>query len=315
MNLPDYADVLAAAERIRPYVKRTPVLTSSFFDERSGASLFFKCENFQKMGAFKFRGACNAVFGTELEALRGGVVTHSSGNHGQALALAARMRGVPAHVVMPDNAARVKLEAVRGYGATVHFCASTQAAREATTARIMAETGAVLVHPYDDVRIMAGQGTAALELIDEVADLDIVLAPVGGGGLLSGTALAAQGRNPRLRVIGAEPRGADDAWRSLAAGVITPVAAPDTVADGLRATLGPRAFAVMREHVERIVTVDDEAIIAAMRLTWERMKILIEPSSAVPLAAVLAEPALFAGRRVGIIVSGGNVDLARLPWQ
>ena len=263
MMRPEYADVLRAADTIRPYVKTTPVLTSRYFDERCGAELFFKCENFQKMGAFKFRGACNALFGSDPETLRGGVVTHSSGNHGQALALAARMRGVPAHVVMPDNASAVKVEAVRGYGAQVHFCAPTQAAREAAAERIMADTGAVLVHPYNDARIIAGQGTAALELMTEVPELDVLLAPVGGGGLMSGTALAGHGGQRRLRVIGAEPAGADDAFRSLAAGRIVPVDQPETVADGLRATLGPLPFAILREHLERIITVDDAAIIDA----------------------------------------------------
>lgn len=313
--LPDFSDVLAAAERIAPMVKTTPVLTSSYFDERSGAQLFFKAENFQRMGAFKFRGACNAVFSEDVDALKGGVVTHSSGNHGQALALAAKMRGIPAHIVMPENASAVKVAAVRGYGATVHFCAPTQAAREQTTERILSETGASLIHPYDDDRIIAGQGTAALELLRSHPELDVVMAPVGGGGLISGTALAAHGLRSDIRVIGAEPAGADDAWRSLKAGEIIPVPHPDTVADGLRATIGKRNFSLIRDHLEQILTVVDRDIIEAMRLVWERMKIVIEPSSAVPVAAVLKYPEVFARQRVGIILSGGNVDLAKLPWQ
>ncbi|MBI2380187.1 MAG: pyridoxal-phosphate dependent enzyme [Gammaproteobacteria bacterium] len=314
MDLPNFTDVQAAAERIRPLVKRTPVMTCNHLNELSGAELLFKCENFQTMGAFKFRGACNALFGGKAEDLSGGVVTQSSGNHGAALALAARRRGIPAHVVMPENSVPVKVEAVRGYGATVHFCAANQTARDAMTAQIQAQTGAVLVHPYNDSAIIAGQGTAALELLDEVGRLDVLMAPVGGGGLMSGTALAGRGVDQGMRIVGAEPAGADDAWRSLRAGVITPVEKPDTIADGLRATLGPRPFVLLTELGVEILTVDEAAIVAAMRLIWERMKLVIEPSSAVPLAAVLSYPEQFAGRRVGIILTGGNVDLGALPW-
>ncbi len=303
-----------AHERIRGHAHRTPVLRSKQLDRRCGAELFFKCENFQKVGAFKFRGALNAVSSLAAEELARGVATHSSGNHAQALALAARLCGTTAYIVMPRTAPAVKLAAVRGYGAQVIPCEPTLQARESETARVIGETGAVLIHPYNDARIIAGQATAAKELIAEVPSLDLILAPVGGGGLLSGTALAAHHLSPSTRVIGAEPSGADDAYRSLRTGRIQPSIDPDTIADGLLTSLGELTFAVIRRRVEEIVTVDDDAIIAAMRLVWERMKIIIEPSSAVPLAAVLAGKVEVAGKRVGIIFSGGNVDLDRLPW-
>lgn len=294
---------------------RTPVLTCATLDLMAGASLFFKCENFQKVGAFKMRGAANAVFSlTDQEAARG-VATHSSGNHAQALALAARLRGIPAHIVMPSTAPAVKRAAVAGYGAEIITCEPTLEARESTLADVVARTGAAFIHPYDNDRIIAGQGTAAMELLEDVPDLDLVMAPVGGGGLLSGTALATRAMAPGARIIAAEPSGADDAARSLKAGSIFPSVHPDTVADGLLTSLGQRNFSIITSHVEGIWTVADPAIIAAMKLTWERMKIIIEPSSAVCLAALLERPDQVAGLRVGIILSGGNVDLDKLPWS
>ncbi len=311
---PTLQDIRAAAARIAPYARRTPVMTCRTIDERCGASLFFKCENFQRVGAFKFRGACNAVFSLSDAAAARGAVTHSSGNHAQALALAARLRGIPAYIVMPRNAPEVKKSAVMGYGGQITYCEPTLAAREETTARIAQETGAALVHPYNDYRVIAGQGTAALELWEEIGELDAVIVPVGGGGLLSGTAIAVAAHSPGTPVYGAEPAAADDAQRSLRAGRILPAGNPKTVADGLLTSLGDRTFPILQRLVRDIVTVSEDEIIAAMRLVWERMKIVIEPSAAVPLAAVIARRIDFAGRRVGIILSGGNVDLSRLPW-
>ncbi len=312
---PNLADVRAAAARIAPYARRTPVMTSRTLDDRTSAALFFKCENFQRVGAFKFRGACNAVFSlTDAEAARG-VATHSSGNHAQALACAAQLRGIPAHIVMPRNASAVKQAAVAGYGGRITLCEPTLAAREETTGHIMRETGATLVHPYNDERVIAGQGTATLELCEEVPNLDAVLAPVGGGGLMSGTAIVANALLPNAAVYGAEPMAADDAQRSLRAGQIIPANNPETVADGLLTTLGDKNFAILKQFVRDIVTVSEEEIIAAMRFVWERMKIVIEPSAAVPVAVALSGRLDLRGKRVGVILSGGNVDLARLPWQ
>jgi threonine dehydratase len=311
----DLASIRAAHARIRSHVHRTPVLTSRSLDAVAGAILFFKCENLQKIGAFKARGACNAVFSLdEAEASRG-VVTHSSGNHGAALAWAAARRGIPAWVVMPENSAQIKKAAVQGLGATVRFCAPTLEARDTTCAAVQAETGALLIHPYDDWRVIAGQGTAALELLEQVPDLDVVITPVGGGGLLSGTAIASRGIDPSIRVYGAEPAGADDAWQSLQSGRIVPQTDPHTIADGLRSSLGAKTFAVLSTLVESIGTTSEEAIVRAMRLTWDKLKMVIEPSAAVPLAALLERKLPVAGQRVGIVVSGGNVDLDRLPWQ
>lgn len=311
----DLAAIRAAHARIRPHVHRTPVLTSRSLDAAAGATLFFKCENLQKIGAFKARGACNAVFSLdEAEASRG-VVTHSSGNHGAALAWAAARRGIPAWVVMPENSAQIKKAAVQGLGATVRFCAPTLEARDTTCAAVQAETGALLIHPYDDWRVIAGQGTAALELLEQVPDLDTVITPVGGGGLLSGTAIASRGIDPSIRVYGAEPAGADDAWQSLQSGSIVPQTDPRTIADGLRSSLGVKTFAVLSTLVESIGTTSEEAIVRAMRLTWDKLKLVIEPSAAVPLAALLERKLPVAGGRVGIVISGGNVDLDRLPWQ
>lgn len=308
-------DIRAAAARIADHVHRTPVLTGRSVDDWAGCELFFKCENMQRVGAFKMRGATNAVFSlSDVEAARG-VATHSSGNHAQALALAARLRGVPAHVVMPTGAPAVKRRAVEGYGATIYDCEPTLAARESTLEQVVAETGATFVHPYDDARTVAGQGTAALELLEEVPDLDLVVTPVGGGGLLSGTALAVAAVAPGALVFAAEPTGADDAARSLVTGEIQPSVDPDTICDGLLTSLGELNFPIIRKHVAGIWTVDDGATIEAMRLIWERLKIVVEPSAAVTLAAVAANPDVTAGKRVGVILSGGNVDLERLPWR
>jgi threonine dehydratase len=318
LALPDLADIRAAHARIAPLIHRTPALTCRTLDELAGAELVFKCENLQKVGAFKARGATNAVQSLDEATAARGVATHSSGNHAQALALAARMRGVPAHIVMPRTAPEVKRAAVAGYGARIIPCEPTLHAREETLASVVAETGAHVVHPYDDPRVIAGQGTAVLELLEDAGPLDAVITPVGGGGLLSGTAIAVSGidaeRGMRTRVYAGEPRGADDAARSLAAGELIPSVDPDTVCDGLLTSLSPRTFAAIQRHVAAILTVDDAAIVRAMRLVWERMKLVIEPSAAVPLAAVLERRQEIAGRRIGVVFSGGNVDLGRLPW-
>jgi threonine dehydratase len=304
-----------ARDRIAGKVNVTPVLTSSTLDGLTGARLFFKCENFQKGGAFKARGATNAVFALSETQARRGVATHSSGNHGAALARAAALRGIRACVVMPDNTAQAKRAAVARYGAEITWCPPTQAARESTVRQVLAATGATLIHPYDDLLVMAGQGTAAVELLRAVPDVEVLLCPVGGGGLLSGTAVAAKTLEPAIRVIGVEPAGADDAARSLRSGRIVPVEHPNTIADGLRATIGEHPFAEIRRRVEDIITVTDEAIVRAMRQLWEVMKIVVEPSGAVPYAALLDAAPAFRGRRIGIIVSGGNLDLDRLPWS
>jgi threonine dehydratase len=291
------------------------VLTCASLDAMAGAHLFLKCENFQKVGAFKFRGACNAVFSlSEAEAARG-VVTHSSGNHAQALALAARLRGIQAYIVMPSNAPAVKKAAVAGYGGQITFCEPTLEAREATTRAIIAQTSATLIHPFDNPLVIAGQGTAAMELLEEVPDLDMIMAPVGGGGLLSGTALAAHTLHPGLRVIAAEPENADDAYRSLLAGRILPSISPRTIADGLLTSLSELTFSIIQAHVEQIITVSEAYIIQGMRAAWERAKIIIEPSAAVPVGALLEKKVDLSGLKVGVILSGGNVDLDRLPWQ
>ena len=314
LQYPTLTDVRAAAARIKPYAHHTPVFTCTSLNGLTGAELLCKCENFQKVGAFKFRGACNAVFGLSDQDARYGVATHSSGNHAAAVALAARLRGVPAHIVMPDNAPAVKKAAVAGYGGTIVYCAPTLAARETTLERVVHETGATFIHPYNDARVIAGQGTAALELLTDVADLDVIMAPVGGGGLLSGTALVTTALSPSTQVIAAEPEAADDAYRSLQAGEILPANDPRTIADGLRTSLGPLTFAIMQQHVQQIVTVSEEAIVSAMRYVWERMKIVIEPSAAVPIGALLEKKLDLTGKRIGVILSGGNVSLDHLPW-
>ena len=312
---PNLTEVLEAARRIQPYAHRTPVLTCASLDQQVGAQVFLKCENLQKVGAFKFRGACNAVFSLpETDAARG-VATHSSGNHAQGLALAARLRGIPAYIVMPDKAPAVKRVAVEGYGGKITFCEQTLEARESTLAQVAAETGATVVHPYNNYQVIAGQGTAVLELLQDVPDLDVILVPVGGGGLLSGTAIAAKELFPRIRVIAAEPEQADDAFRSLAAGKIIPSVNPRSVADGLLASLGDLTFPIIQERVEQIVTVSEAGIVEAMKFVWERAKIVIEPSAAVPVGALWEHRIDLTGLRVGVILSGGNVDLDRLPWE
>jgi threonine dehydratase len=312
---PTFQDIEGAAERILAFAHRTPVLTCSGLDALTGARLFFKCENFQKVGAFKFRGAANAVFSLPEAEARRGVATHSSGNHAQALALAARLRGVPAHIVMPQNSPRIKVEAVRGYGGRIVFCPPTQEDRERTLREVAVQTGAVFIHPYDNPAVIAGQATCARELLEEVPGLDLLLAPVGGGGLASGTALAARYWSPSTRVVAAEPKEADDACRSLQAGRILPSLAPKTIADGLRTSLGELTFPILRALLSAVVTASEQAIVRAMRLIWERMKLLVEPSAAVPLAALLEGGISVQGLRVGIILSGGNLDLDSLPWQ
>ena len=306
--------VQEARERIAGKVDLTPVLTSSTLDAEAGAQLHFKCENFQKSGSFKARGATNAVFALSPEEARRGVATHSSGNHAAALSRAARVRGVPAYIVMPDNSPQAKRAAVARYGGEITYCEATLAARESAARELVAATGATLIHPYDDLAVMAGQGTAAAELLTQLPELEVILCPVGGGGLLSGTAVAAKSLKPSVRVIGVEPAGADDAARSFRAGRILPIVKPDTIADGLRASLGERPFAVIRRLVDDITTVSDELIVRAMRRIWEVMKIVVEPSAAVPYAALLGERTELRGRRIGLILSGGNLDLERLPW-
>lgn len=309
LGLPDLDGIRAAAARIAAHVHRTPVLFSASLDELAGCSLRFKCENFQKVGAFKARGAHNAVFSlAEEEAVRG-VATHSSGNHAAALALAARRRGIPAHIVMPSSAPAVKRAAVEGYGARIVDCEPTLQAREEGLARVLEETSAVFIHPYDDARVIAGQGTACLEFLAQAPDLEVLLVPVGGGGLASGTCLAGHGLKPHLQILGVEPTGADDAARSLQAGELIPSLSPQTIADGLLTSLSPRTFTALQAHLDDILCVDDEAILRAMRLLFERMKLVVEPSAAVVLAAVLGEGERFAGKRVGLILSGGNVNL------
>ncbi len=313
-NIPNLSDIRQAADRIAPHAHRTPVFTCEDINRLCDAELFFKCENFQKVGAFKFRGACNAVFSLPEKEANRGVATHSSGNHAAALSLAARLRGIPAFIVMPRNAPVVKKNAVAAYGGKIHFCEPTLRAREETLAKVVQVTGAHFVHPYNDYRVIAGQGTAALELLQDCRDLQMILAPVGGGGLLSGTALAVSELSPSTKVIAAEPAGADDAYRSMQAGRIIPSENPVTIADGLLTSLGSLTFPIIREHVRQIVTVSEQAIVDAMRLIWERMKIVVEPSAAVPLGVLLEKKIDVRGKRVGIILSGGNVDMDNLPW-
>ncbi len=310
----DLAAIRAAHDRIRPHINRTPVLTSARLDAASGASLFFKCENFQKVGAFKARGATNAVFSLDDAIAQRGVATHSSGNHAAALSRAAKLRGIPAHIVMPSNSPKVKVRAVEGYGGRIVFCEPTEAAREAACADVIAKTGATLIHPFENEDVMAGQGTAAVELLEDI-DVDLVLCPVGGGGLLCGTAVAAKTMQPKIKVIAVEPANADDAAQSFRAGRLMPLAKPDTIADGLRTNVGAPNFAIIQRYVDDIVTVSEEAIISAMRTIWETMKIVIEPSAAVPYAAIMERKIDIDGQRVGIILTGGNVDLDALPWK
>jgi len=306
--------IQAARERIAGRVLHTPVLESATLNRLAGAQLYFKCENLQHGGAFKARGATNAVLSMGASELRAGVVTHSSGNHGSALARAAALRGVAARIVMPRDSSQAKIEAVRRYGGEVVLCEPTLAAREAQAAQLIADSGAAFVHPYDDVRVIAGQGTIALELLEQVPELDWLLLPVGGGGLASGVAVAARALAPTLRVVAVEPQGADDAQRSLAAGVLQPARPAATIADGLRGALSARTFGLIRRHVDDIVTVSDSAIVQAMRTLWQQLRVIVEASSAVPYAAVQTGQLDVAGARVGIILTGGNVDLDQLPW-
>jgi threonine dehydratase/serine racemase len=310
------ADIRAAAARLAPWIHRTPIMTCSTLDRLAGRRLFFKCEQWQKVGAFKFRGAMNAVLRLSEGDAACGVVTHSSGNHAQALALAAQLRGIAAHIVMPRTASPVKRRAVEGYGATVVECEPTLAARETTVAEVQRRTGAVLIPPYNHPDVIAGQGTCVLEMLEDHPDLDAVIAPIGGGGLMAGTAIAARGVKPTIWIFAAEPLGADDAARSKARGELIPQTAPQTVADGLLTSLGDLTWPIVRDEVEAVITVSEEEIVAAMRLSWERAKLLIEPSSAVTVAAVLTPRfrALSDLTNVGVILSGGNVNLDQLPW-
>ena len=311
----DLDTIRAAHERIRPFIHRTPVLTSSRLDEASGASLFFKCENFQKIGAFKARGATNAVFSLDDATARRGVATHSSGNHGAALARAAKLRGIPAHIIMPSNSVKVKVRAVESYGARIVFCEPTQAARESACADVIAKTGATLIHSFENEDVIAGQGTATVELLEDIPDVDLVMCPVGGGGLLCGTAVAAKTMRPEIKVIAVEPANADDAAQSFRAGRLIRTEKKFTIADGLRTNVGAPNFSIIQRYVDDIVTVSEEAIIVAMRTVWETLKIIIEPSAAVPNAAILESKIDIGGKRVGMIVTGGNVDLDALPWN
>jgi len=311
----NFADIERAAARILAYAVRTPVLRSAHLDELTGAQLLFKCENLQRAGAFKFRGACNAVMALADDVAARGVVTHSAGNHGAALALAARLRGIPAYIVVPEGTVKSKIDAIREYGAALHFCAPTLAAREIECERLRVETGATLVHPFESPYVIAGQGTAALELIREGGELDLVMTPISGGGLIGGTAIAARALLPQIEVFAAEPEGAADAFESLRRGERVTDVVPDTICDGLRASIGAVNFSLLQQFSVKVMPVSDAQSIAAMRLIFERLKLVIEPSSATVLAAVLRHREHFAGKRVGLILSGGNVDLDRLPWQ
>lgn len=313
-TIPTLSDIQDAHQRISEFAHRTPVLSSAKVNERARSNLFFKCENFQRVGAFKFRGACNAVFSLSENEYTRGVATHSSGNHAQALALSAKLKGIPAYVVMPENAPKVKVEAVRNYGAEITFCEASLDARENTLADIVEKTGATIIHPYNDARIVAGQGTAALELLQEYPDLDVILTPIGGGGLLSGTAIAAKTLKPDIKIIGTEPELADDAYHSFKTGKLIKAYGTKTIADGLRTSLGTLPFSIIQEYVDDIVTVSEASIIEAMRFIWERMNIIIEPSCAVPVAAIFEQKIDVQNKKVGIILTGGNVDLGNLPW-
>ena len=315
MYIPTFGDVLAAHARIAPYIHRTPVLTSSYLNALTGAELFFKCENFQKAGAFKARGASNAVFGLTAAQAAKGVATHSSGNHGLSLAYAAGRRGIPCTVVMPRTAPQAKKDAVKGYGGRVVECEPSTSSREAVFAQVVAETGAEFVHPYNDPRVIAGQATCSRELIEQVEGLEVVIAPIGGGGMISGTCLTLSTLAPGVRTYAAEPKQADDAARSFRAGRIIADDAPETVADGLKVPLKELTWHFVRNYVEDILTAEEDEIVEAMKLIWKRMKIVMEPSSAVPLATILKTPETFRGKRVGVIITGGNVDLDKLPWM
>ncbi len=315
MYIPTLADMLIAHERIRPYIHRTPVLTSQFLNALTGAELLFKCENLQKAGAFKARGASNAVFGLTDEQAKRGVATHSSGNHGTCLSYAAGRRGIPCTVVMPHTAPQAKKDAVRGYGGVVVECEPSTSSREAVFAEVVAKTGAEFVHPYNDPRVIAGQGTCSKELLEQVEGLDAVIAPIGGGGMISGTCLTLSNLAPSVKIYAAEPEQADDAYRSFKAGHIIADDAPETIADGLKVPLKDLTWHFVSNHVTDILTASEEEIVDAMKLIWKRMKIVMEPSSAVPLATILKNKEIFAGQRIGVVITGGNVDLDLLPWQ
>ena len=315
MSIPTFDDVIAAHERIRPHIHRTPVLTSSYLNALTGAELYFKCENFQKAGAFKVRGASNAVFGLPDDMLERGVATHSSGNHALSLSYAAGRRGIPCTVVMPRTAPQAKKDAVRGYGGRIIECEPSTSSREATFAEVVAETGAEFVHPYNDPRVIAGQATCSRELLDQVEGLDAVIAPIGGGGMISGTCLTLSTLAPGMEIYAAEPDQADDAARSFRAGHIIADDAPVTVADGLKVPLKELTWHFVKNYVTDVLTASEDEIVEAMKITWKRMKIVMEPSCAVPLATILRNPEVFRGKRVGVIITGGNVDLDNLPWM
>lgn len=313
--IPTLEDIRAAHVRIKPHIHHTPVLSSHVLNERVGADIFFKCENFQKVGAFKARGACNAVFSLPEEAAKRGVVTHSSGNHGAALAWASRLRGIKATIVVPENAPAPKKRAIAAYGAGIVYCAPNVAAREAAVQSLIDAHGYELIHPFDNDRVIAGQGTATIELLEEQPDLDVVMSPLGGGGLLSGTSIAAKGMKAGIQVFGGEPRGADDGYRSFSSGVRVTEMTPNTICDGLRTVLSERTFNIIRQNVDGIGTASEENVVNAMRLTWEFLKIIVEPSCCPPLGAILEGTVDVKGKRVGIVLTGGNLDLDKLPWQ
>ncbi|PLX22769.1 MAG: serine dehydratase [Marinilabiliales bacterium] len=312
--IPQFSDIQDAHNRIKSFIHKTPVLSSNSINEILNINLSFKCENFQKVGAFKFRGATNAVRLLDKKEVEKGVTTHSSGNHAAALSLAAKQLGVPAHIVMPTSAPEIKKKAVEGYGAKITFCEPTLQAREETLRIVQSKTGATFIHPYDNFNVICGQGTSAKELLEEVPDLDVIIAPIGGGGLMSGTVISAKSINPEIKVYGAEPLNADDAFRSFKQGVFIPAGPPNTIADGLLTSLSPLTFQIIRENLDDILTAREETIVEAMRMIWERMKIIVEPSAAVPLAAIIENKYLFKGKKIGLIVSGGNVDLNNLPF-
>ncbi|MCD4732160.1 MAG: pyridoxal-phosphate dependent enzyme [Bacteroidales bacterium] len=312
---PDLNTIIQSAKRIEPYIHKTPVFKSDNLNNIVKAKVFFKCENFQKAGAFKSRGAINAVFSLSEDEINKGVCTHSSGNHAAALSRAAKLRESKAYIVMPENSSQVKIAAVKNYGGIITFCKPNLKSRETTLEKIKKDTGSVEIHPYNDYRIIAGQATAALELIENTKHLDIIIAPIGGGGLMSGTALTTHYVSPQTTILAAEPEGADDACRSFRKKEFVPSENPQTIADGLLTSLGSLTFPIVMKHVDDIITVSEKSIIQAMKLIWERMKIIIEPSSAVPFAAVLENASKFRNKRVGIILSGGNVDLSKLPWD
>lgn len=314
MDVPTREKIISAYQTVRRFAHRTPVLTSQSINRILGCEVFLKCENFQKVGAFKFRGASNAAFNLPDNLAQSGVCTHSSGNHAAALALAAAIRGIPAYIVMPNNAPAIKRKAVEGYGAIITTCEPTQADRERTLEDVRAKTGATFIHPYENFDVICGQGTAALELLEDVDNLNAILTPVGGGGLFSGTLIYSKESFPKLKVYAGEPQNADDAFRSLRDGVLHPSISPNTIADGLRTSLCPLTLSIIQRYADGILTVSEESIVKAMRMVWERMKIIIEPSSAVPVAAVMCNPQLFSGEKVGIVISGGNVDLENLPF-